>query len=210
MNNFEEALAKYIGLDSLAKIQGVKIGIAGAGGLGSNCAFNLVRSGFKHITIVDYDNIEFSNLNRQFYFLDQVGKTKVLALKENLLRINPNIDITAVCAKIISENIHSFFDDCDIIVEAFDRVEFKKLIIEAYLSSPKLLVAASGLAGWGNSDMMTVKKINPTFYLVGDNVSEVSATCPPMSPRVNITAAKQADVILEWVLGKTSQAGFSG
>jgi sulfur carrier protein ThiS adenylyltransferase len=202
VNKFEEALTKYIGAHNLLKIQKIKIGIAGAGGLGSNCAFNLVRSGFKNFTIVDFDHIEYSNLNRQFYFLDQVGKVKVETLKENLLRINPDTNITVIKTKIGAGNIRSFFADCNVVVEAFDQVEYKKLIIETFICTNKLLVAASGLAGWGNSDKITVKQINPNFYLIGDEISEVSENCPPMSPKVNITAAKQADVILEWALSR--------
>ena len=59
MNEFEKALVSYIGEEKLRKIQSVKIGIAGAGGLGSNCAFNLVRSGFNKLLIVDYDRVEY-------------------------------------------------------------------------------------------------------------------------------------------------------
>ncbi|MFZ7102029.1 MAG: sulfur carrier protein ThiS adenylyltransferase ThiF [Peptococcaceae bacterium] len=200
MNRFEEALAGYLGKDNLKKIQKYKVGIAGAGGLGSNCAFNLIRSGFKHFIIVDFDKIEYANLNRQFFFLDQVGTAKVTALRENLLKINPGADITARVEKITGANIEDLFQDCQIIVEAFDRVESKQLITENYLPSEKLLVAASGLAGWGNSDKITVREITPTFYLIGDGTSEAGKNCPPLSPRVNITAAKQADVILNWVL----------
>ena len=80
LNEFEKALAVYLGEAKLRKIQKVKIGIAGAGGLGSNCAFNLVRSGFKKLKIVDFDVVEHSNLDRQFYFSDQIGIPKIEAL----------------------------------------------------------------------------------------------------------------------------------
>ena len=93
MNHLEERLARDLGLERLRKIQAIKVGIAGAGGLGSNCAFNLVRSGFKKLAIVDFDRVEPSNLNRQFYFADQIGLAKVAALKDNLLRINPDLEL---------------------------------------------------------------------------------------------------------------------
>ncbi len=200
MNDFEKAVAKYIGIDNLKKIQHVKVGIAGAGGLGSNCAFNLVRSGFRKFKIVDFDYVEYSNLDRQFFFIDQVGIPKVEALKVNLERINPDIEIADVVQKITEDNIQDSFEDCDIIVEAFDKVLYKKMLVESYYSSGKFFVSASGLAGWGKSDDICVKKIHSKFYLVGDLVSEVSNEKPPISPRVNIVAAKQADVILNYVL----------
>jgi len=71
MNKFEQELIQYLGTENLEKAQDVKIGIAGLGGLGSNCAMNLVRSGFIKFKIADFDKIEYSNLNRQFYFEDQ-------------------------------------------------------------------------------------------------------------------------------------------
>jgi len=200
MNPFEQGVAQLIGRQALEKIQQVHVGIAGAGGLGSNCAVNLTRSGFKRFTIVDFDLLEWSNLNRQFYFAHQVGKPKIEMLKENLLAINPDLDLKLHQCKLDPDNIENIFQDCDVVVEAFDRAEDKKMIIEAYLPSGKLVVAASGLGGWGNSDAIQTHQLSSTFYVVGDLVSEVSPDCPPISPRVNITAAKQADIILEYVL----------
>lgn len=202
MNDFEKALSGYIGEDNLNKLQRVKIGIAGAGGLGSNCAFNLVRSGFSNLRIVDFDIVEASNLDRQFFFIDQIGLSKVKALETNLKRINPDIKLDTMVEKITKENVSVIFEDCDIVVEAFDKVEYKTMIIENYFSSGKLLVAGSGLAGWGESDEIKVNKIHSKFYLVGDLMTEVSCEKPPISPRVNIAAAKQADVILDYVLNR--------
>ena len=71
----------------------MRVGIAGAGGLGSNCAWMLVRSGFTDFVIVDHDRVEASNLNRQFFFARQVGMPKVQALSENLLAINPDVKV---------------------------------------------------------------------------------------------------------------------
>ena len=160
MNEFEKALAVYLGEAKLNKIQNVKVGIAGAGGLGSNCACNLVRSGFKKLTIVDFDVVEPSNLNRQFYFLDQIGMPKVEVLKNNLLRINPALELDMIQEQIAGKNADSFFSNCDVIVEAFDKVACKTMLVEKYYNSDKLLISATGLAGWGNSDAIVVKKIH--------------------------------------------------
>ena len=62
----------------------MKIGIAGVGGIGSNVALNLVRSGVMQLKLIDFDRVEPGNLNRQFYFADQIGLFKVEALKINL------------------------------------------------------------------------------------------------------------------------------
>ena len=71
----------------LPKLRDSIIGIAGAGGLGSNVAISLSRAGIGKLIISDFDIIEPSNLNRQQYFIEQIGKPKVIALKENLMRI---------------------------------------------------------------------------------------------------------------------------
>lgn len=202
MNNFEQGLVKYLGKEKLSKIQKVKVGIAGAGGLGSNCAFNLVRSGFNNFLLADFDLIEYTNLNRQFYFYHQVGNKKVEALRTNLLAINPDLNIEVFAEKIDEDNVASIFRDCDVVVEAFDQAVYKRMIVEEYINSSKLLVAASGLAGWGNSDQIITHRIKDKFYLIGDLVSEVSEELLPISPRVNIAAAKQADIILNYVLNQ--------
>ncbi|MBW2219542.1 MAG: sulfur carrier protein ThiS adenylyltransferase ThiF [Deltaproteobacteria bacterium] len=205
MNAFEKEIQVHVGSKALEKIQAVQVGIAGAGGLGSNCAANLTRCGFRRFTIVDFDNVEFSNLNRQFFFSNQVGKPKVDMLKENLLAVKPDLELKKKEKKIDRDNINDFFDACDIIVEAFDSAEAKKMIIEAYAGSEKLMVSASGIAGWGKSDDIKIHRAGKNFFLIGDLISETTAELPPISPRVNIAAAKQADVILSHILGSNTQ-----
>ena len=179
----------------------MRVGIAGAGGLGSNCAAALVRTGFRHIKIADFDVVDCSNLNRQFYFLEQAGRTKVEALRENLTLINPAVDIEIIPIKLEADNAAEIFADCDVVVEAFDRAEYKKLIVETYLGSGKLLVAASGLAGWGDSDRIKVHRIKDNFYIIGDLSTGIGPDTPPLAPCVFIAAAKQADVVLSYALG---------
>ena len=200
-NKFEQGLRRYLREDQLWAVQRVKVGIAGAGGLGSNCAQLLVRSGFVHFVLVDFDSVESSNLNRQFFFGSQVGVAKVQALAENLGCINPAVSIQTINTKITPLNVSALFIDCDIVVEAFDNPECKKMLVEAYIDSGKLLVAASGLAGWGDSDRIKVSKIREKFYLVGDLVAGIGPEAPPMAPCVTIAAAKQADIVLSYVLG---------
>ena len=201
-NLFEKALEAAFGEDNLKKIQQVTVGIAGAGGLGSNCAVNLVRSGFIKFIIADFDELEYSNLNRQFYFYNQVGKSKVESLRTNLLMINPNLQLEIVQQRIKESNVASLFAKCHIIVEAFDQAKYKAMIVEQYMQSDKFIVSASGIAGWANSDDITTHKIKDNVYVVGDLSSEAGKDLPPCAPRVSIAAAKQANLILQHVLAK--------
>jgi sulfur carrier protein ThiS adenylyltransferase len=200
MNPFETGLCRYLGPDELTRIRSTRVGIAGAGGLGSNCAWMLVRSGFTDFIIVDHDRVDHSNLNRQFFFARQVGMPKVQALSENLLAINPDVTINTMETLVTQENAGSLFADCDVVIEAFDEAQAKRMIVEAYLGTGKFLVAASGLAGYGDTDRIKTHKMKDNFYMVGDLVTQVSPQCPPLAPCVTVAAAKQADLVLEFAL----------
>lgn len=177
------------------------VGIAGCGGLGSNCAVALARVGIGKLIIADFDEVTESNLNRQYFFLHQIGQKKVDALKENIRLINPIVTIDAHPIKLIPENIITLFKTCDVIVEAFDFADQKQMLIETVLSdmTGKPLVSGVGLAGWGDSNAIKVKRIN-NLYICGDATKEVSEEMPPLAPRVGIVANMQANVVLEILL----------
>ena len=181
-----------------------RVGIAGAGGLGSNCAAALARSGIGTLVICDYDNVEHRNLNRQFYFMDQIGVPKTTALKENILRINPEISVITYDKKLDSTNIPEIYRDCDVIVEAFDQKEMKEMLIEVIQEKmPGIpLIIGSGLAGWGNTDDLRCRKIDDTLYVCGDERTEVSDDLPPLAPRVGIVACMEADAVIEILMKK--------
>lgn len=200
-NDFERGLLRYLQEEQLERIQAIKIGIAGCGGLGSNCAMILVRSGFKRITIVDFDTIEVSNLNRQNFFFENIGEEKVKVTAENLRRINPDVNVQVHSQKISAKNAQVLFADCDIIIEALDKPDAKVMLVEQLVGKKELVIAASGLAGYGGSEKIQVHKMNQQFYVIGDLESGIDRL-PPMSPKVMITAAKQADIVLEYVLKK--------
>lgn len=184
------------------RLSNVKIGIAGCGGLGSNCASSLVRVGVRNLVIADFDVIVESNLNRQFFFFHQIGQKKVTTLKENLLLINPYCQIEAHDIKLTPDDICRLYYNCDIIVEAFDKSDQKKMLIEAVLSNfpEKKIIAASGLAGWGNFENIKIERYD-TLIICGDMMSEVSDNLPPIAPRVNIVSNLQADIIINEILG---------
>ncbi|HPN73432.1 MAG TPA: sulfur carrier protein ThiS adenylyltransferase ThiF [Candidatus Omnitrophota bacterium] len=201
-DSLDRQLERKFGTEYMKKVRGVLVGIAGAGGLGSNCAANLVRSGFRRFVVADFDTVEHSNLDRQFYFYDQVGRKKADALKENLKRIDPDVEIVIFGEKVTGENAGKVFSECDVIVEAFDKAEEKRMLAEIFMKSGKFMVSASGISGIGHSDGIRTRKINDNFVIVGDLMSDISES-PAVSPRVNAAAAKQADVVLEHVVGRS-------
>ncbi|SIN71126.1 sulfur carrier protein ThiS adenylyltransferase ThiF [Halodesulfovibrio marinisediminis] len=199
-SSLQEGLSRYLTPDQLEKLASVTVGIAGCGGLGSNCAFMLARSGVRNFVIVDYDVVDTSNLNRQFFFADQVGMTKVEVGRTNLLRIDSTLNITVHNCQITPTTAPQYFAGCDIIVEALDSIDGKKMMAALYLSDPRLFVSASGMAGWGEPYMQK-RKIRDDAVLVGDFTTDI-ADHPPMAPKVLMAAAMQADVVLTHILGK--------
>jgi len=187
-------------LDTLKKYT---VGIAGCGGLGSNCAVALARVGIGKLIIADFDIIEESNLNRQYFFRNQVGKKKAFALKDNIYRINPEIQVQAFDQKLGPKEIINLYHDCDVLVEGFDLKEMKEMIIETVLTEwpDKPLVVASGLAGWGDNNSLKTRKVD-NLYFCGDETTETSKFIPPLAPRVGIVANMQANLVLEILLGK--------
>lgn len=196
MNQTLRGIAQHIGGDSLRALQTVRIGIAGCGGLGSNCANHLVRSGFSRFVLCDFDRVEASNLNRQFFFADQIGQMKANALADNLRHINPDVDVSIVNGRLTAENCREIFAQCAAVVECLDDATAKARLTEGILPTGTFYVAASGIAGYGNADAIRTRKVRDGFYLVGDMQTEASASTPPFSPGVGIAAAKQADVVL--------------
>lgn len=178
------------------------VGIAGAGGLGSNCAVALARSGVGTLIIADYDIVEAPNLNRQYFFIDQVGQMKTIALKENISRINPEVFVITHQKRLDRENIPEVFSGCNIIVEAFDSSDMKEMLIETVQTKmPGIpLIVGSGMAGWGNSELIRYRKIDNTLYVCGDESTEVSENIPPMAPRVGMVANMQANVVIELLM----------
>jgi len=176
-----------------------RVGIAGAGGLGSNCAVALARSGIGTLVISDFDIIEEPNLNRQYYFMDQVGMMKTVALKENIARINPEVFVIIHQKKLNRLNIAEIFSGCNVIVEAFDSSVMKEMLIETVqIKMPGVpLVVGSGVAGWGKTSNLSCRKIDDTLYVCGDESSEVSDNLPAIAPRVGIVANMQANVVIE-------------
>ena len=200
--SFINVVSSFFSKAQIRLIRGVRVGIAGAGGIGSNCACALVRCGFEDFIISDFDTVFLSNLNRQAYSMHHIGRSKVLCLKEVLESINPDISVRAIHTKITRENMREIYESCDVIVEAFDDPECKAMLVEEFIGSKKLLVSVSGIGGYGDSDRIRVRQIKENFYIIGDEKSEIDDFTKPYAPCVLIAAAKQADTVLSWVLRK--------
>ena len=180
------------------KLKSSTVGIAGLGGLGSNVAMALARSGIGRLIIVDFDEIERSNLNRQAYEVEQVGQRKTEALMYNIEKANPDIDVTAIYQKLEPGMMHFPFEDVDVVVEALDLAETKVAFLEEImLKLPhKPIIAASGVSGIGKSERIDILK-SGNLYLIEDKEAPSSDDGILLAPRVGLFAYWQANTVLE-------------
>lgn len=175
------------------------VGIAGLGGIGSNVAISLARAGIGKLIIADCDKVELKNLNRQQYFLDQVRISKVEAMVNNLHAIRPDIEILSNNLKIDKENIARVFEESHVLVEAFDREEEKVMLVETWLDlfPGKPIVIASGIAGYGRTDLLKVDR-RENLIICGDQRSQLSLGT--LSSRVGIVANMMANEVLNLLI----------
>ena len=185
------------------KLKKTRVCILGLGGLGSNVAVLLTRSGIGYLKLVDFDIVEASNLNRQQYRISHIGIKKTEAMKSIIKEINPFVETDILDIKVDRENIYSTVGDIEIVVEAFDRAETKAMLMEELLTNTnKIVVSASGMAGLGSANEIVTRKIKDNFYLIGDNYSDYEEYSGIMSTRVMLCAAHQANMILRIILGE--------
>ncbi|MGN0159259.1 MAG: thiamine biosynthesis protein ThiF [Brotaphodocola sp.] len=180
------------------------VAICGLGGLGSNIAVSLARAGVGTLILIDFDQVDISNLHRQQYKATQIGRYKTDALTENLREIAPYLTLVTHTVKITEENYSELLAPADIICEAFDNAEAKAMLVNSVLETmpDKYLIAASGMAGFGSSNTIRTRKIMKHFYLCGDEVSDVADDIGLVSSRVALCAAHQAHMVLQILAGK--------
>ena len=122
---------QLIGEDGFRALQNARVILFGVGGVGGWCAETLLRTGIGHLTIVDFDKVDITNLNRQVVAtLDNIGQSKVLEMQNRLLTIVPEADIQAIDRQYNSETADTFdLAHYDIVIDAIDMVECKALLL---------------------------------------------------------------------------------
>jgi sulfur carrier protein ThiS adenylyltransferase len=183
------------------KLKSATVGIAGLGGLGSAIAVALARVGIGKLIIADFDVVEPSNLNRQQYFIDQIGLPKTEALVSNLRKINPYVQVEEHTVKLTPDNLQ-LFDEVDVMIEALDRADQKAMLLQAFTSEkPDVpFIGASGMAGYASGETIGIKKMGKNIYIVGDLETGAQPGCGLMAPRVGIAASMQANLALRLIV----------
>ena len=197
----QQALHKGLTAEQSQRLQVAKVAIVGLGGLGSNVALWLARLGVGQLLLYDFDKVELSNLNRQYYFLEDVGQYKATALLGHLKAVNPYGNYHSRVVQLTEDNLAELLSEANIVCEALDKPEAKALLVNGVLESfpDKYLVSASGLAGFASSASMQVRRVTPHFYLCGDGISDM-LQLPLCGARVGLCAAQEALTIARIIL----------
>lgn len=184
-------------------LKNLTVGIAGIGGLGSNAAVSLARMGIGRLVLADFDVVDESNLNRQYYMIRHLGLKKVQAIQQVIGDINPQVDVESHDVYIDSHNAPEIFKDADIIIEAFDAASCKAELVNSILQNTgKKVIAASGLAGCGSANSIVTRRVSERLYIVGDGVSELSEGEKLLASRVAIAANHQANLAVRLLIGE--------
>ena len=184
------------------KLRGAKVAVAGLGGLGSNIAVMLARSGIGHLFLVDFDVVDVTNLNRQMYFISHLGLPKTEALPQILYQINPYLTCESVRIKVMPENVRELFKEYPIVCEAFDKPDQKAMLVrELLMQCPEtIVVSGNGMAGYGDTnDICTSQKMR-RLYVCGDQKTDVGGGIGLMAPRVAACAAHEANKVIQLIM----------
>ena len=186
------------------KLRRAKVAVAGLGGLGSNIAVMLARSGIGHLFLVDFDVVDVTNLNRQMYFISHLGLPKTEALPQILYQINPYLTCESVRIKVMPENVRELFKEYPIVCEAFDKPDQKAMLVrELLMQCPDtIVVSGNGMAGYGDTnDICTSQKMR-RLYVCGDQKTDVGGGIGLMAPRVAACAAHEANKVIQLIMEK--------
>ena len=200
--DLDHAFAARFPKEMHKKLRNARAAVAGIGGLGSNIAVMLARSGIGKLLLVDFDVVDVTNLNRQMYFIPQLGKPKAEALPELLYQINPYAASESVCVKVTPENVRELFYDYPIVCEAFDCPDQKAMLVrELLVQCPKTtVISGNGMAGYADINEIKTQQMMRRLYVCGDQNTDVGSGIGLIAPRVAACAAHEANKVLQLIM----------
>ena len=145
MENFYDRTERLLGADAVAKLARAHVVVLGVGGVGSWAAEALVRAGIGELTLVDFDRIAPSNLNRQVHALTStIGRLKVEVMAERLIQINPALTIHTHAERLLPEALPDYLADGDFTIDCIDDVQAKVALALWHLERGKRIVSSMG------------------------------------------------------------------
>lgn len=160
-----DGLSRIFGQKAMQYLNDAHFCIIGIGGVGSWCAEAAVRSGIGHITLIDHDNIELSNINRQIHTtVNNCGQSKVDAMQQRILLINPNCRCRIVDDLVTHANLDKFnLKQYDYVIDAIDRVTCKTSLIHFCRRNKVPLVTTGGAGGLTDPSKIEYADLTKTY-----------------------------------------------
>lgn len=201
-----ERFEKMIGLDNLVNINNKKVLVVGIGGVGGECVLSLVRSGISNITLVDYDIVDITNLNRQVVaYRSTVGMKKTEVLKNIILDINPECNVLCkdvfLDDKIISEII---LDDYDYVIDACDTVKTKKAIIKECIKKDIKVISSMGTGNKLDPSMLEICDIRKTINDPLARIMRKWVKDEKINKKVMVLSSKELPIKVDGVVSSNS------
>lgn len=155
-----DRLELLVGSENISKLKNSNIVVLGLGGVGGYVVESLIRSGIENITIIDYDKIEISNINRQIIATSEnIEKLKTEEMKKRILSINPNVNVKVINSFIDNSNIDKLFSQkIDYFIDACDSIKTKELVISKCLEKNIKFITCLG----------TGKRLDPSKLMICD------------------------------------------
>lgn len=165
MNRFSRLL-KIMDEETLERFKNTHVLLVGVGGVGGTAFETLLRMGIGHITVVDNDTFEESNLNRQILSnYENIGNLKVMEAKKRALLINPECEVIPVPKYLTKENIRGILNDnYDYIIDACDTVTIKLELVKMALELGIKIISVMGTGNKFNPTMLEICDITKTSY----------------------------------------------
>lgn len=187
-----------VNIDGQNKLEKSKVLIVGAGGLGAPVSVYLTEAGIGSITLIDFDVVNISNLNRQFlYNENDIGKTKIEVATKYLKTLNKNIDIRGINEKITSENAESILKDYDLIIDCLDNFK-TRYIINRYAWKLKTPVFHAGVSNFFGQITIIIPDSTPCLECVFPDVQDVIS--PVFGYLAGIVGAMLVSEVVKYLL----------
>ncbi|NMM20160.1 MAG: HesA/MoeB/ThiF family protein [Rhodoferax sp.] len=200
-------LLNEIGIEGQEKISGSHALIVGAGGLGSPVALYLGSAGVGHITVVDHDTVDMTNLQRQIaHTMDRVGESKVLSVQTAIRAINPEVEVTPIAARADAALLDILVAEADVVLDCCDNFATRQDINAACVKHGKPLVSGAAIRFDGQVCVYDPRDANSPCYACvfpPDTTFEETrcATMGVFAPLVGIIGSMQAAEALKLLSG---------
>lgn len=198
-----QILLPEVGLEGQRKIKAAGIMVTGAGGLGSPVAYYLAAAGVGKMTVVDSDQLEISNLNRQIlHNSDRIGMYKAESAGRTISSLNPEVEVKVCCDRLTPENAVELIGESDLVVDCTDNFSTRFILNEACLRTKKPLFygAVTGMEG----QVMTILPGAGPCYrcLYPEEPRNVAKPAPVIGVLPGVIGLIQATQVLKYILGQ--------